>query len=480
MVLVISLWVTKVSRLGFRFFIIILLVSLCGLIFTSIYINYSIDRRFFDYLHLERKEEVETLISVIEESLEENSNWIGVRALVNDFVRVNGIFIMLEDIRGNSIYNMYYRQNGMKDGMMKGMMHRGHNNILPDTDRGIENFKENSERFAIEYQGETAGYLYWYIGNGAYISERAAFFSKRVNRIILLAGLLVAVITILISLYLSRYLSRPLIQMNKIADKVTRGEFDHHVEVRGNDELAELGYSFNEMVDKLRYLEKIRKESTSDLAHELRTPLTTINSYLEGIREGIITANDGVIKEIEEELQRLISLVNRLGELTNAEKRIVNGEVELLSFSDMLKNIVDRHKPLADKTGIRVEQNIQPDINLKADPKNLETIIINLITNAIKYTPKKGKVNIVLKREEQNVILEVSDTGVGISSDDLPYIFERFYRVDKSRSIKTGGTGIGLTITREIVKSMGGSIEVFSKGIGYGTAFIIKFPINKN
>ncbi len=470
------------SKLGLKFFIIILIISMGGLIFTSFYINYSIDKRFFDYLYIERKEEIESLVGVVEDTLYENNNWETIAIIINDFVKVNRYSLLLIDIEGNIIYNSpNSMMNGMMNGMMDGMMGRRHNNL---TNRNQNNFNrdrntiaKNSERFTIEYQGETIAYLYWHTGRETNTSVRAVAFSKRINRIIILAGVLVALVTILISLYISRRLTLPLIEMNKIAGKVSRGEFNHSVKIKGSDELAELGQSFNEMVAKLNYLERIRKESTSDLAHELRTPLTTINSYLEGIKEGIIKTDNKTINEIEEELQRLISLVNRLGELANAEKRIINRKKELISFSEILRHIIKRQEPLAKKNGISLMHKIQSGITVIADPKNLETIVINLISNSLKYTPANGDINISLSKEGEEVILTVSDTGIGISNEDKAYIFERFYRVDKSRSIKTGGTGIGLTITRELVNSMNGSIEVFSPGENQGTTFIVKLPI---
>jgi len=470
------------SKLGLKFFIIILIISMGGLIFTSFYINYSIDKRFFDYLYIERKEEIESLVGVVEDTLYENNNWETIAIIINDFVKVNRYSLLLIDIEGNIIYNSpNSMMDGMMNGMMDGMMGRRHNNL---TNRNQNNFNrdrntiaKNSERFTIEYQGETIAYLYWHTGRETNTSDKAAAFTKRINRIIILAGVLVALVTILISLYISRRLTLPLIEMNKIAGKVSRGEFNHSVKIKGSDELAELGQSFNEMVAKLNYLERIRKESTSDLAHELRTPLTTINSYLEGIKEGIIKTDNKTINEIEEELQRLISLVNRLGELANAEKRIINRKKELISFSEILRHIIKRQEPLAKKNGISLMHKIQSGITVIADPKNLETIVINLISNSLKYTPANGDINISLSKEGEEVILTVSDTGIGISNEDKAYIFERFYRVDKSRSIKTGGTGIGLTITRELVNSMNGSIEVFSPGENQGTTFIVKLPI---
>ncbi len=468
----INLKVSRMSKLGLKFFSIILLVALGGLVFTSIYINNSIDNRFFDYLYLEEKEKIENLVVIIEESLAENGDWPDVRMLAHDFIRINRVNLLLEDRNGDVIFNgqMGMMMNNM---MNNNMMSGAHNNF---TGRNLNMFKNNSEVFEIKNTGETVANLYWETTSNANLSERAELFTDRVNRIIIIAAIFVSMLTIFISYYFSRYLTRPLLQMNQIAGKIVKGNFDHHVEINGNGELAELGHSFNDMVDKLNYLEKIRNESSSDLAHELRTPLATINSYLEGIKEGVIPNDLNTIKEIEEELQRLIKLVNRLGDLSNAEKRIVHQDREDVSFSDILQNIIDRYLPIADKKDILVETMIEEKIKILADPDNIESVIIN----AIKYTPEGGKILIKLKKEDRRLIFKISDTGIGISPGDLPFIFERFYRTDKSRSIKTDGTGIGLTITRELVYAMGGTIEVESPGINAGSTFIVTIPIIKN
>jgi signal transduction histidine kinase len=476
MVLDINLKVKRMSRLGLKFFSIILLVALGGLIFTSIYINTSIDNRFFDYLYLEEKEKIENLVTIIEETLDENENWIDVRMLAHDFIRINKVNLLLEDKNGDTIFNgqMGMMMNNM---MSNNMMSSVHNNYL---NRNSNKFKNNSEVIEIQYNGKTVANLYWETSSNANLSEKAEIFTNRVNKIIMIAAIFVSVLTILISYYFSRYLTRPLLQMNQIAGKIVKGDFDHHVGIKGKDELAELGQSFNDMVDKLKYLEKIRTESTSDLAHELRTPLATIKSYLEGIKEGILLADLDTIQEIEEELERLIKLVNRLGDLSDAEKSIVHQEVEKISFSEILQNIRDRFLPLAEKKGISIESKIEENLRITADPDNLESVIINLLSNAVKYTNEAGKILISLKKEDKSIIFRITDTGIGIGSEDLPYIFERFYRIDKSRSIKTGGTGIGLTISRELVYAMGGTIEVESPGINAGSTFIVTIPTVDN
>lgn len=453
------------SKLGLKIFLMILLVSIGGLLFTSIFINYSIERHFNDYLYLEKKEKIENLVEIIETSVNETGNWINTKMIVHDFIKVNAVLIRIEDFEGRTVFNW---QQGLMNRMMqmRGFSRKNLNNYL----------QLDHEKFPIKYKDNVIAQLYWYYSPALNLTARASFFSSRVSRIIILAGVLVALATIIISLFFSRYLTRPLLRMNSMAHKVANGDFDQQVEMSGNDELAQLGRSFNEMVNKLRYLEKIRKESTSDLAHELRTPLTIINSYIEGIEEGIISLNENTVSEIKEELERLIKLVNRLGELAKAEKKVIKAEMKEVNLNNILNKLIKRYKPLANDKQIEFRTKLLEDIKISADPESLEIIFSNLITNAIKYTTVQGIVSIVMNRNNQEIIIQIKDNGIGISKEDQKLIFERFYRTDKSRSTQTGGAGIGLTITRELVEAMGGRIKVNSPGPGKGTTFTIYLP----
>ena len=453
------------SKISFKIFIVILLVAFGGLIFTSIYSNYNIKSNFRDYLYREQREKVLALVEVLEEELAEGISPLLIRTIILDFIRVNQLLLRLEDLRGNIIFDF---QDGMKRGMMR-------SNIF---NQWLNNrYRFNAETFFLKRGDQKIAKIVWYRSNLEKFPSEGQYFTERVNRGILLAALLVGITTIVTSLIFSRLLTRPLLEMNRLAGKVAAGDFKHVLSVKGEDEVAALARSFNEMVDKLRYLEKIRKESSSDLAHELRTPLATLSSYLEGIKDGLVQPDQLTIAEMEEEIKRLVRLVNRLGELAEAEKKQLYRKKEQVNISEVLRKAVTRFQPMSSEQGIKIVQDIPAQSSyVSGDQDSLATIFSNLLSNALKYTEKDGCITISLREVKKRVVLKITDTGIGISREDLPFIFERFYRSDKSRSSKTGGTGIGLTITRELVQAMDGRIKVESAGKDQGTTFILSFP----
>ncbi|AZO94216.1 ATP-binding protein [Halocella sp. SP3-1] len=459
------------SKLGFKIFLIILLIALGGLLFTSLYLNISINRNFTNYLYQDRKEKIEQLIGLLKDSYQAEHNWLQGRLLTANFAKTNDLSLILEDRVGNILY--HYDNHMMGPGMMQqhGMMNRRRT--------PIDDSRFPAEIFKIEINGNRVGTLYWYRDKEySNLSDAASFFIKKINAGILIAGILVALITIVISLFFSRYLTIPLIKMNRIAQRVAEGDFNHHLIVKGNDELAELGNSINEMTDKLNYLERIRRESTADLAHELRTPLTTIKNYLEAVTAGVWRFNNETAAEIEEELDRLVRLVNRLGELSEAEKDVVKGKLKPIDLSEIFPELLEHFRPLAVNRGIDlVLKEAAENCFIKGNRDSIETIANNLLSNALKYTLPGGRVEVRLAKTDTQACLSVTDTGLGISAEDLPYIFERFYRTDRSRSSKTGGTGIGLTITKELVRGMDGEIKAVSEGENKGSTFTIVFPL---
>src|SRR6056297_1264254 len=262
--------------------------------------------------------------------------------------------------------------------------------------------------------------------------------------------------------------------MNKVVKEVAEGNLEHELVIKGNDEVAELGNSFNQMVKKLKQLEKIRKESTSDLAHELRTPLSNMKNYMEAIEDGVIEWNSQTKKEMEEELDRLINLVNRLNELNNAEAKILNVNKESFNLKDTLQKIITGFELSAQKKDLDFNINFKTGEQIYADKSSLQQVLNNVISNAVKYCYENSKIAISVKEDKQDKVIKISNQGPTIKEKDLPYLFERFYQVDKSRSQKVAGMGIGLAITRNLVEANGGSIEVESQN--EVTTFTIRLP----
>jgi len=467
----ISLWVSKMSKLALKIFVIFILVALGGLILTSIFINYRFDFYFENYLRNIRRNRVENLKTLLEESYKEYNNWSEAPQIIGNFASLNDFRVVLRNDQGAivafSTQNMFGRMNRSEMSRMMGQM----NNLPPINPQNYDSMK-------LTYSNNPIGELLWQKSRiEEFFSNTEDIFMSQINRAIYIAALITAILVIGATYFFSKYLTDSLNKMNKVVKEVAEGNLDHELAIKGNDEVAELGNSFNQMVKKLKQLEKIRKESTSDLAHELRTPLSNMKNYMEAIEDGVIEWNSQTKKEIEEELDRLINLVNRLNELNNAEAKILNVNKESFNLKDTLQKIITGFELSAQLKDLDFNINFKTGEQIYADKSSLQQVLNNVISNAVKYCYENSKIEISVKEDKQDKVIKISNQGPTIKEEDLPYLFERFYQVDKSRSQKVEGMGIGLSITRNLVEANGGSIEVESQN--EVTTFTIHLPKSK-
>lgn len=464
----INLWVNKMSKLALKIFVIFILVSLGGLILTSIFINYRFDFYFENYLRNIRRNKVENLKSLLEESYSQYNNWSEAPQIIGNFASLNDYRVILRNEQGEivafSTQNMFGRMNRSDMGRMMGQM----NNLPPINSQNYDSMK-------LTHSDNSIGELLWQKSRiEEFFSNTEDIFMNQINRAIYIAALITAILVVSATYFFSKYLTDSLNKMNRVVKEVAEGNLEHKIEIKGNDEVAELGNSFNQMVKKLKHLEKIRKESTSDLAHELRTPLSNMKNYMEAIEDGVIEWNSQTKKEMEEELNRLINLVNRLNELNDAEAKILNVNKEYFNLKDTLQKIIKGFELSAKKKNIVFNIDFKTEEQIYADKSSIQQIISNIISNALKYCYENATIEIEIREEKEDKVIRISNQGPTIDDKDLPYLFERFYKVDKSRSQKVEGMGIGLAITRNLVEANGGSIEVESQN--EVTTFIISFP----
>lgn len=307
-------------------------------------------------------------------------------------------------------------------------------------------------------------------------ADREASFRKAVNGSMVVATLLSMAGALVISALLSWRLTKPLQNLTHMVRRVGQGDLSKRAELKGNDELAYLGQEFNQMATNLEKHEQLRVKLTNDMSHELRTPVTTIQAYLEAMSDGVVETSRENLDLILGEVQRLGELLTGLQELAKLEKpRMEHKSVDVAEVIDV---VVRSLRILAEEKGLNLRWNYpEADLAISGDREMLATALRNLISNAIKYTPTGGFVAIDAKIESSQVKIEISDSGVGIDSKELPLIFERFYRTDRSRSRETGGTGIGLAVTAEVVKAHGGQIEVQSQP-DVGSTFTVSLPLH--
>jgi signal transduction histidine kinase len=279
-----------------------------------------------------------------------------------------------------------------------------------------------------------------------------------------------------VSYLLSKRIMQPLLQMQRITAKFAAGEMTARMPMSDIPELNRFSESFNRMALALDNVEQRRRELVSDLTHELRTPLTIVEGYLEGLADGTIDASPEIYQRLSGETQRLKRLVNDLQELSKAEAGYLPIDAKKFDLRSLLKKLYDRFSDQLIESEKQLILSIPNDIpRAYSDPERVEQILVNLLGNALCYT-SEGSVTIRAEVKQGMLWVSVIDTGIGISEEDLPHIFERFWRSDRSRNRKSGGTGIGLAITKHLVELQQGIITVESI-LEQGSTFSFSIPI---
>ena len=329
---------------------------------------------------------------------------------------------------------------------------------------------------AIVYEGEAVGVAV-YVSTVQEIYENLHSIQIR----ILLWLVIVAALVLIISLFVMRTFTRPIGDLSEGIERMTGGDLSARVNVRGKNEFAELAQAFNSMSEKIEALDKTRSQFVSNASHELKTPLSTMKILIESLLYQD-PMDPGLAKEfltdVNKEIDRLNRIVSDLLTLVNIDSGGMKLNIAEMSLNSLLEEQVKRLLPLARENGIEINLEMKDDISTLGDSAKLEQVIYNVIDNAIKYTPRGGEVETSLVRSGRKAVIRISDTGIGIPADDLPHIFDRFYRVDKARSRATGGTGLGLSIVKQIVQNHGGNISA-SSAEGKGTTFTIELPIQQ-
>lgn len=288
-------------------------------------------------------------------------------------------------------------------------------------------------------------------------------FIEAVHRYLLWAALAALVLALLLNYLMTKRVLRPLSQMTRISRELAAGNFANRVEIVSQDEVGQLGIAFNRMADSLERLEGLRKSMVSDIAHELRTPLTNLRGYFEGLSDAVIPVSPETFAMLEAEIMRLVHLVEDLQQLTKADAAqafLQRRELELAGLIDQLLPLFElRFQNRRVRVAVAIEP---PDLRVRADLDKLLQVLRNLLENALSYTPEGGRVRIEASSRDGRVSIAVVNTGEGIAAEDLPFIFERFFRAERSRSREQGGAGIGLAIVKQIVEAHGGEVEAES------------------
>jgi len=282
------------------------------------------------------------------------------------------------------------------------------------------------------------------------------------------------------SYVLARSITIPIRKLGEALSTLEMGQYGKTVAIDSRSEVGKLADGFNRMSQSLAEQVALRRRLLADVAHELRTPLTVIQGNLEGMLEGVVERSDETLNSLREETDYLSRMIKDLRDLSLAEARQLALETEATDVSLLIHRAVSMLEPLALERNVSLREELMPTPNILMDSRRISQVLYNLLTNAIRYTPENGEVSIgariVARNNRDWLQIDISDNGCGIAEEDLPFVFEHFYRADKARDKKSGGSGIGLAIVKQLVEIHGGSVEVHST-LGKGSRFSVLLPI---
>lgn len=329
---------------------------------------------------------------------------------------------------------------------------------------------------SLHSDGAAVGYLIPPAGSGGAGSEQSLLV-QRLNQAAVTAALIGGGLALLLALLLALRLNQPVQALTSAAEKLATGDLTPRVPVSGNDELALLGSTFNQMANSLQDAEASRRALTADIAHELRTPLAVQKAYLEALEDGIYPLTVSNLQPIVDQNQILNRLVDDLRTLAMVDAGQLELDFTPTRLAPLVSRTIERFQPQAETKNIHMAARIGDDIpEISADPGRIEQILGNLLSNALRHTPEEGAINVDLFTSGIQVLVRVQDSGPGIPEEALEHIFERFYRADRGRSRSDGGSGLGLAIAQQLARAHGGALSARNNPQG-GAIFELSLPV---
>jgi two-component system sensor histidine kinase BaeS len=445
------------KSLWLKFLVLLIVVVAVGLSATLLLRELMV-RDFRDYLEGEREDRAHWVIASIESAYEKKGGWDRGEMIDSTiWAFMLGMDLRLLDSEGAVLMDMEMALGSLPPLVQK--------RVLVLAERWDMGAGGGRVPYALFLRGERIGSL-----EVRFLPPRKeAVFIRRSNRFLVVSLIALGGVALVLSVVFSRRLTRPIKQLTSAASQISEGDLTSRVRPPGRDELGELSKAFNRMAEALAVQESLRKKLTANVAHELRTPISAVRGELEGMIDGLIPANRENLQSLYDEIGRLRNILNGIEDLSQVEASamsLVKRELELRPF---LAAIVERYSGIFRDKGVSLSLQCDEAMKIDADPDRLSQVMVNLLTNALKATPSGGSVRVEARASDEGVKIDVSDTGSGIKKDELPFVFERFYRASE------GGLGIGLTIVKELVEAHGGTVAVQSEP-GVGSTFTVSLP----
>ncbi|WP_182200967.1 sensor histidine kinase [Paraliobacillus salinarum] len=448
-----------------RIFIYLLIVSLSGVFITSFTIFFGVENQFSNYLQKSREEQVEEIKQIAISQYERNGELMNeqIDDITHRHAMSEDLYYQLYDGDGDLLLDTTSSHSMM--GMMNGM-HGSRSDATDDL---------QSDSYPLTKNGRTVGALVVFYPDE--LTGEDFIFLNEIKRNIILAVIVTVVLSVLFSLLFSNRLTSGLKKIIHAVTGFRNSQRKSRVPVEElTDEMRPLGESFNELAESLAQEESLRKQFTANFAHEIRTPLATLRSHIEAFQDGVWEPDENKLGQCHDELMRLVRLVNELEKLIAAENPQIRLDKTKIEVGKLLSSIESQFSSLFMKKGVDLKIDYSEGERwFFGDRDKVIQILTNLINNALQYTPEGKSVFITVKGTSDELTFIVQDQGKGIHVDDLPFLYERFYRGDKSRDRKTGGIGIGLSIVKALVEAHGGNIQIESE-LGVGTTAKVQLP----
>lgn len=436
----------------------------------AIFVKNTFQSEFGKYVDESNKEEVEHLIFDMKSVYKDDSWDIDlIKQLGTDAIK-KGIALEVYDANDKLIWSVLEDEKSRSNETL--------NNIRNNMKSIEQNWNSKLREYKVPIQdtyGKILGYEKIIHYESLYYMENDIMFLNIINTFMKVISIISIGSIIIISLLISKSISKPIEKVHAMAKTIGDGKYRHKIEYESNiKEVEELISSINKLSIKLNEQEELRKRLTTDISHELRTPLTSIQGHLDAIIDGIWEATPERLLSIREEVDRLSDLVGELRYLAKFDSEKNKLQKTYTNLGELVRHIIYNYESRALKKNITINYELD-DMFVNIDKNQFSQVIVNLISNAIKYTNRNGYITIKNYKDRNSVNISIKDNGIGIPEGDIDYIFERFYRVDKSRNKDTGGIGVGLTIANSIINSHNGEIIVISKP-DEGSEFIVKLP----
>jgi signal transduction histidine kinase len=453
--------VQSISR---RLSILLVLSVVSAILLVTVFVNMTVSNKFNEYMIDIQNKRYDRIVSYFEEAFKREGKW----------TTKTGIELMHEAYMGNYCLTLLDSSKqavwGMDPEDLNTQIHIGE---MSGHDGGIYSTKT----FEIKVDGKVVGFVDIGQYSSVLLSEEDLTFKSSINKSIIVSGALALIIIISLSLYFSKQFSTPIREVAKMSVSLSQGNFNTESSIKSNIvEIENLRKSVNILAGKLKYQDTLRRRLVSDITHEIRTPLNVLQNNLEAMIDGISPVTKEGLNYLNEEVIRFGKLINDLNLLKEFESESIKLNYEPIFLDQFISEICKDFLIAGENKKVNIEYEVLPDeYQIIADKDKMKQVIINILSNSLKFTEENGKVLIKLYKEKKKIIIEVSDNGIGIKQEDLPFIFERLYRGDISRN-QIEGNGIGLTIVRNILELHNAKIDVASKD-GIGTT--VKIYLNE-